>query len=67
MTSVYYENKKMVEMLINANSNLELLDSGSNTVLQIALDICNKEIIEILLGELGKYPTKIYFSNLTRT
>ncbi len=54
MTSVYYENKKMVEMLINANSNLELLDSGSNTVLQIALDICNKEIIEILLGEMGK-------------
>jgi ankyrin repeat protein len=54
MTAVYYENKKMVEMLIDANSNLELLDSGSNTVMQIALDICNKEIIELILSEMGK-------------
>lgn len=55
MTAVYYENKTMVEMLINANANLDLIDIGTNTVLQIALDICNKEIIELLLSEMGIY------------
>jgi hypothetical protein len=53
MTAVYYDNKKMVFMLLNSNANLDLLDIGSHSVLDLAIEMRNQEIIDSLLTLTG--------------
>lgn len=53
MTSCYYGNTRMVELLINANANLELLDISSNSAWQLALENGNNDCVQMILNEMG--------------
>jgi len=55
MTACYYGNAPLVEALINANANLDLLDVSGNTALQLALENENIECLQIILNEKGSY------------
>ena len=52
MTASFYGNIRVVELLINANANLELVDIGSNTAWQLALENSNNDCVQILLNEM---------------
>lgn len=54
MTACRYDNFRMVEILINANANLELQSSDGHTAWQIAFDYSYRDCINLILSEMGK-------------
>lgn len=52
MTACYYGNSRLVEFLINSNSNLDLQDLQSNTACQIAIEQSNSECVNLILNEM---------------
>lgn len=54
MTSCHYGNTRMVELLINANANLDLVDINSNTAWQLALENSYSDCVQTILNEMGK-------------
>ena len=54
MTACYHDNARMVELLIEANANVELEDIESNTAWQLALENSHNACIQILLKEMER-------------
>lgn len=54
MTACYFGNFKMIELIMNANPNLELQDIASNTAWQIAFDNSYRECVNYILAQMGK-------------
>ena len=54
MTASFYGNARMVEILISANANLELIDINTNTAWQLALENSHNDCVQIILNEMGK-------------
>ena len=52
MTASFYGNTSIIELLINANANLELIDIASNTAWQLALENSHNECVQIILNEM---------------
>lgn len=50
MTSCYYGNARLVELLLNSNSNSELQDLQSNTACQIAIEQSNIDCVNLILN-----------------
>ncbi len=51
MTACFYGNSPVVEALVNANANLDLVDVAGNTALQLALEGGHADCIQIILSE----------------
>lgn len=64
MTACYYGNIRMIELIINANPNLELKDIADNTAWQIAFDNSYRDCVNFILAQMGKTlfrPLKVLF------
>ena len=52
MTASYNVNTRIIDLLINANANLDLVDIGTNTAWQLALENSHNECVQIILNEM---------------
>ena len=51
MTSCYYNNIRMVESLIKANVNLDIIDISSNTAKELAQENGNIDCVKLISQE----------------
>lgn len=53
MTACYYNNLRMVDILIKANANLEIKDITNTTARELAQENGNIECVKLITNEMG--------------
>ena len=60
MTSCYYGNSRLVDILITSNANMELEDISGNLAWQLAIENGNTECVQLILNEMGLFLSKLH-------